>query len=620
MDIEFNKLRHSCAHILASAILEIWSDAQLSIGPAKENGFFYDVETSSPISTKDFPQIEKKMQEIIKANIPFEKQVISREEAFQLAENGRLGALSQRGFPSTFKLDLLQQIPADEEISIYKMGDFWDLCAGPHMKNTGECQNFKILGVASCFYQGKEKNPQIQRISGTCFAKKEQLNSYLSQLEEAKLRDHRRLGKELGLFSIDEQIGQGLILWHPKGAILRDVLEQFLSEQLIQLGYQKVYTPHIAKLDLYRQSGHFPFYQESQFPPLLDKESLNEIDKEISAQEWIQHLEEGNQKGYLLRPMNCPHHMKIFSAEPRTYKTLPLRLFEFGTVYRWEKSGELGGMIRARGFTQDDGHIFCSQENLRSEILSCIDLTKSIFSILGISDYRVFLSLRGEDKEKYVGNSEIWEKSEMALKEAIQESGISCIAQEGEAAFYGPKIDFVIKDAIGRDWQLGTIQVDYNLPNRFNLTYIGTDNKKHEPVMIHRAPLGSLERFVGLLIEHFAGKFPLWLSPEQLRILPVSEKFMASAKTFASAFRKKGLRTKIDESNEKLGAKIRLATLERVPYTLVIGKREQESGIISARFRNGTQLENMPIDELINCLLQEANEKKLPDDFSILNP
>ena len=618
MDSHLLKLRHSSAHILASAVLQIWPNTQLSIGPANEEGFFYDFDISSTISTKDFPLIEKKMQELIKQNLLFEKIVVSKKEAEIMIERGRIGSLSERDMPSFFKKDLLKKISAEEEITIYKVGEFWDLCSGPHVRSTGECSAFRILRVASAFYQGDKTKTSMQRVFGTCFSQEKELENYLTQLEEAKKRDHRNLGKELKIFSIEAEVGQGLILWLPNGATIREILEKFLSEKLAELGYQRLYTPHIGRIDLYRKSGHFPFYQESQFPPILDRETLNSSKEELSASDWLQELEEGKQKGYLLRPMNCPHHIQVYSSDFRSYRDLPLRFFEFGTVYRWEKSGELGGMTRARGFTQDDGHIFCTEEQLKEEIFSCIDLTQSIFKIFRFSDYKIFLSTRGKDAEKYVGDSKAWEKSESILKEAIQESGISFTEQKGEAAFYGPKIDFVFKDSIGRDWQLGTIQIDYNLPFRFDLKYIGKDNKRHTPIMIHRAPLGSLERFVGLLIEHFDGKFPVWLAPEQVRILPLSDNFLETAEEIASLFRKRKLRFSVDSSSGKIGSKIRLATLQRVPYTIVIGEREKETRCVSARFRNGNQLENMPIKDFIHLVCQESEERKIPHDFKII--
>ena len=504
-DIE--RLRHSTAHILATAIAKIWPDAQFAAGPPVENGFYYDVELEHRISPEDFERIEDEMLKVVKENQTFERMIVSREEALNLAQSGRLAALSERNNPSTFKIDLLEDIPEGEEISIFKNGDFWDLCAGPHVPRTGNCKAFKLMSVASAFYKADSNNPQLQRIYGTSFKNKTQLNEYLEQLEEAKKRDHRKVGRDLGLFHFDESVGQGLVLWKPKGSIIRNELQKFIAGELDKKGYSQVYTPHIGKLDLYKTSGHFPYYEESQFSPIVGRESMSALaDEGCSCGELTNRLKSGEAEGFLLKPMNCPHHIKIYSSEHHSYRDLPVRLAEFGTVYRWEKSGELGGLTRVRSFTQDDAHLFCTDDQVQEEIMGCLELVKVVLNTLGIVDYRVRVGLRDVDSTKYVGDPDNWDRAESALREAASSLDVPFTEESGEAAFYGPKIDFVVKDVIGREWQLGTVQVDYNLPERFDLSYIGKDNKPHRPVMIHRAPFGSLERFVAVLIEHFEGK------------------------------------------------------------------------------------------------------------------
>ncbi len=609
---DLERLRHSCAHVLATAVLRIWPDAQLAGGPPIENGFYYDIDLDHPISSNDFERIEAEMKKIVKENQTFEKMVVSREEALALAESGRLGALSERDTPSRFKVDLLNDIPEGEEISIFKNGEFWDLCAGPHVGRTGNCKAFKVMSVASAFYKGDNTQPQLQRIYGTCFKNKTMLAEHLEKLEEAKKRDHRRLGKELGIFHIDESVGQGLILWKPKGGLLRRALQDFITEELDAQGYSQVFTPHIGKLGLYRTSGHFPYYQESQFAAIPERDALDKLSDENATCAMLTNgLNDGTIEGYMLRPMNCPHHIKIYSSDHHSYRDLPIRLAEFGTVYRWEQSGELGGMTRVRGFTQDDAHIFCTPDQVAEEVELCLGLVKKVLSTLGMNDYSVRLSLRDPDSDKYVGSSENWDKAEDALRQAVQTLGVSYVEEEGEAAFYGPKIDFVVKDCIGRDWQLGTVQVDYNLPERFDLSYIGSDNKPHRPVMIHRAPFGSLERFTGLLIEHFEGKFPTWLSPEQVRVLPISEKFNDAADVAVKALTDIGARVSVDRNADKVGAKIRLARMDRVPYMLVIGAREAENGTVSVRHRDRDDLGAMPIDEFVQTIQDEIANRSL---------
>ena len=609
---ELERLRHSCAHILATAIAKLWPDAQFASGPPVESGFYYDVDLSHRITPDDFEKIEAEMLTIVKENQVFEKVEVSRADALVLAKSGRLAALAERSVPSQFKIDLLGDIPEGEAISLYKNGDFWDLCAGPHVPRTGNCKAFKIMNVASAFYKGDASNPQLQRVYGTAFKNKQELTEHLERLEEAKLRDHRKLGKELDLFHIDEAVGQGLILWKPNGAVIRQELQNFISIHLERQGYSQVFTPHIGKLGLYRTSGHFPYYAESQFPPVIERETLKALaDEGCGCGELSNRLESGQIDGFLLKPMNCPHHIKIFQSNHHSYRDLPVRLAEFGTVYRWEQSGELGGMTRVRCFTQDDAHLFCTEDQVRDEIIGCLDLVKIVLGTLGMNDYRVRVGLRDPDSTKYVGDPEKWDRAESALREAAATLGTEFTEEPGEAAFYGPKIDFVVKDVIGREWQLGTVQVDYNLPERFGLEYIGADNAPHRPVMIHRAPFGSMERFVGVLIEHFAGKFPTWLSPEQVRILPISEKFIESADTVYESLREAGVRVKVDRSNEKVGAKIRLAQLARIPYMLIIGAKEQESDHVFVRHRDRGDEGALGVDIFKEKIVAEIRSRSL---------
>jgi threonyl-tRNA synthetase len=609
-DIE--RLRHSCAHVLATAICRLWPDVQLAAGPPVENGFYYDMDLKHRISPDDFPRIEEEMKKVVKDNDPFERITVSRAEALELAKAGRLGAVADREIESVFKADLLNDIPEGEEISIFKNGGFWDLCAGPHVGRTGNCKAFKVMSVASSYYKGDKDRQSLQRIYGTCFKNSTELLEHLTRLEEAKKRDHRRLGKELGLFHIDEMVGQGLILWKPKGALVRRSLQEFITQELDKQGYSQVFTPHIGKLDLYRTSGHFPYYQESQYPAIAERDVLEKLaDEDATCATLINGLSDGSYEGYLLKPMNCPHHIKIYASDHHSYRDLPVRLAEFGTVYRWEQSGELGGMTRVRGFTQDDAHIFCTPDQVAAEVTGCLDLVKKVLNTLGMHEYRVRLSLRDPESDKYVGSAENWDKAEAALREAVQTLGVEYTEEIGEAAFYGPKIDFVVKDVIGRDWQLGTVQVDYNLPVRFGLTYVGADNQPHVPVMIHRAPFGSLERFTGLLIEHFEGKFPAWLAPEQVRVIPISEKTLEAAEATAAQLADLGVRVSVDRTNDKIGAKIRLARLDRVPYMLVLGAKEAEDGTVSVRHRDHEELVTQPLVDFIAKITTEIKERSL---------
>ncbi len=610
---DLERLRHSSAHVMATAILRIWPDAQFAYGPPIESGFYYDFELSHRITPDDFEKIEAEMKKVAKDNQKFEYKAISREDAKAMAESGRLGGLHERpGNPSRFKLDLIDKIPEGEQISCFQNGDFIDLCAGPHVGYTSKCKNVKLMSVSSSFYLGDESKGQLQRLYGTAFESKELLEEHLNRLEEAKKRDHRRLGKELGLFHIDEMVGQGLILWKPKGALVRRALQEFITEELDKQGYSQVFTPHIGKLDLYRTSGHFPYYQESQYPAIAERDVLEKLaDEDATCATLINGLSDGTYEGYLLKPMNCPHHIKIYASDHHSYRDLPVRLAEFGTVYRWEQSGELGGMTRVRGFTQDDAHLFCTPDQVAGEVNACLDLVKKVLGTLGMQDYRVRLSLRDPNSDKYVGDPANWDKAEAALREAVQTIGVDYTEELGEAAFYGPKIDFVVKDVIGRDWQLGTVQVDYNLPVRFDLSYVGADNQPHVPVMIHRAPFGSLERFTGLLIEHFEGKFPVWLAPEQVRVIPISEKTLEAAEAAAAKLADAGVRLSVDRSNEKIGAKIRLARLDRVPYMLVLGAKEVEDGTVSVRHRDHENLSTTTLDEFIVGIRAEISERRL---------
>lgn len=609
---DLERLRHSCAHVCATAICRIWPEAQLAAGPAVENGFYYDIDLDHHISSEEFELIEEEMRKVVKENVPFEKTVVSREEAMRMAESGELGSVGPRSVPSKYKVDLLSRIPEGEPISIYRNGDFTDLCAGPHVARTGNCKAFKIMSVASAYYQGNADGPRLQRVYGTCFPNRTQLDEHLARLEEAKKRDHRKLGRELGLFAIDELVGQGLVLWKPKGAIIRRELQDFITEELDRIGYSQVFTPHIGKLDLYMTSGHWEHYKESQFSPIPDPDDFKKLrDEGTSCAELFNALDTGTIAGFMLKPMNCPHHIRIYANEPHSYRDLPVRLAEFGTVYRWEQSGELGGMTRVRGFTQDDAHIFCRPDQIKQEVQQCIGIVKHILGTLEMTDFRVRLSLRDKDYSdpKYVGSTENWKLSEQALREVLQEEGFDFIEVENEAAFYGPKIDFIVRDVIGRDWQLGTVQVDYNLPERFDLTYTGADNKPHRPVMIHRAPFGSMERFTGLLIEHFAGKFPTWLAPEQVRVLPISDKVAEYAEMVRARLAEAGIRVRVDADADKIGAKIRKARLERVPYMLVVGQREAEEGKVAVRHRDLDVLGTVDLEDFCQTIHEEIKKR-----------
>jgi threonyl-tRNA synthetase len=597
--IELSKMRHSTAHVLAAAVLDLFPGTKIDIGPATEVGFYYDFETTRPITSKDLSYIEKKMAQIVAANIPFERREVSREEAREIFERQGQG----------YKLGRLADIPAGEIISIYAIGSFVDLCRGPHVAATGQIGAFKLLSIAGAYYRGSEANRQLQRIYGTVFQTQRELDEYLKSIEEAKRRDHRKLGRELKLFTIDEEVGSGLILWLPRGATIRMELQRFITEELLKQGYEQVMTPHIARLGLFRTSGHFPYYKESQFEPMLDRENLP---LGMTIGEARTALDHGEMDGFLLKPMSCPAHICIYKSSPKSYRDLPCRLAEFASVYRWEQSGELNGMTRVRGFTQDDAHIFCTEDQLEEEILRCISLVEKIFGTLGMANYRVRIGLHDPASDKYIGAPEGWEKSENALRLAVKKLGVPCREEIGEAAFYGPKIDFVVRDVIGRDWQLGTVQVDYNLPERFDLTYIGKDNLPHRPVMIHRAPFGSMERFTGILIEHFAGDFPLWLAPEQVRVLPVSDPLIPYAEEVRHALHEKKVRVTVDVHSDKLGAKIRRAETEKIPYVLIIGEKEAENRTVSIRSRLCTpEKDVMTVAECVQILANEISQRTL---------
>lgn len=612
---ELETLRHSCAHVMATAILRLWPEAQFAAGPPVEGGFYYDVELPHRITPEDFPKIEAEMRKEVKANHRFERIEVSRDEALRLAQEGRLAALGPRPVPSKFKLDILAGIPEGEPITLYRNGDFTDLCAGPHVSHTSRIGAFKLTHVASAYYKGDECNPQLQRIYGTAFPTRADLEAHFAMLEEAKKRDHRKLGRELELFLVDEEVGQGLVLWTPRGAVIRQALQDFIAGELRKQGYEQVFTPHIGKLDLYRTSGHFPYYAESQFPPLVARETLERLAREgCSCAELSNRLAQGEAEGFLLKPMNCPMHIKIYASRPRSYRELPIRLAEFGTVYRWEQSGELCGMTRVRGFTQDDAHIFCTEEQVAQELRGCLGLVQTVLSTLGMSRYRVRVGLRDPSSDKYTGEPGLWERAEAACRDAARALGVDFSEEPGEAAFYGPKIDFVVKDVLGRDWQLGTVQVDYNLPLRFDLWYRGADGKDHRPVMIHRAPFGSLERFTGLLIEHFAGNFPLWLAPEQVRVLPVASDqppLMDYARGLLERLRGEGVRVTLDAAGDRLNAKIARAEAEKVPMMFVVGERDRAAGAVSVRAHGRGNLGAEPAEQAIARVLEAIRARTL---------
>jgi threonyl-tRNA synthetase len=576
-------MRHSCAHIMARAVMRVYPGVQLAFGPTTDNGFYYDFDLPHKLTEEDFAAIEAEMAKIIKLNEPFERIEEPRANALAVCAD----------LKQALKVEHIETGLADHAtLSFYRQGEFIDLCRGPHIPAAGAIGAFKLLSVAGAYWKGDAERQQLQRLYATAFFTKEELEAHLQMVEEAKRRDHRVLGKQLELFTTNPIVGAGLILWLPKGAVIRGLLENFVREELTRRGYQAVYTPNIGKIDLYKISGHYPYYADSQFKPIIMSED----------------------EQYLLKPMNCPHHVMIYKSKPHSYRDLPVRLAEFGTVYRYEQSGELGGMTRVRGFTQDDAHIFCTEDQVAEEVRGCIDFTQTVLKSLGMRNYRARLGFRDPKSDKYVGSPEQWDQAEAAIERVANEMGLpGCIPEQGEAAFYGPKIDFVVSDCIGREWQLGTVQLDYNLPSaeRFALEYTGADNATHRPVMIHRAPLGSLERFVGVLIEHFAGAFPLWLAPEQARVLTVSEKSETYGKEVEQKLRDAGLRVSGDYRAEKLGAKVREAQLELIPYMLVVGPKDAEAGTVSVRDRLDGDLGALPLAAAIDKLKQEVAEKRV---------
>ncbi len=569
---------HSSAHLLAEALQELFPGVKFGIGPAIENGFYYDIDPGEhTITSADFPRIEKKMLELAQQKQDIVRADISKADALKL--------FGDRG--EEYKCELISELE-DGNITTYTQGSFTDLCRGPHIANTAPIKAVKVTSLAGAYWRGDEKRNQLVRVYGITFPKKKMLDEYLVLLEEAKKRDHRKLGKEMELFAFSQNVGAGLPLWLPKGTALRDRLEQFLRKIQKQYGYQQVITPHIGNKNLYVTSGHYAKYGKDSFQP-------------------IHTPEEGEE--YLLKPMNCPHHCEIFRALPRSYRDLPLRLAEFGTVYRYEQSGELHGLTRVRGFTQDDAHIYCAPDQIKGEFLKVMDIIFYIFKALKFDNFEAQISLRDpNNKEKYIGSDENWHLAEQAIIDACEEKGLKARKEYGEAAFYGPKLDFMVKDALGRKWQLGTIQVDYNLPERFQLEYTGSDNQKHRPVMIHRAPFGSMERFVAVLLEHTAGRFPLWLAPEQAVVLPISEKFNDYAYEVAKQLNALDIRTQVDDRNEKIGKKIRDNELKRIPYMLIVGEKEAENGEISVRKQGEGDKGSMKIATFADDLAHEVNE------------
>ena len=569
---------HSSAHLLAEALEALFPGVKFWVGPPIENGFYYDVDFGDQtITDNDFGAIESKMMELAKQKNPFVRSEMSKADA--------IAYFTEKEDP--YKLDLLEGLE-DGTITFYNQGNFTDLCRGPHMPHTGFVKAAKVMSIAGAYWKGDEKNKQLTRVYGITFPKKQELNAYLELLEQAKARDHRKLGKEMDLFHFSEKVGQGLPLWLPKGADLRMRLESFLKEAQRKAGYEPVITPHIGNKELYITSGHYAKYGEDSFQP-------------------INTPAEGEE--YLLKPMNCPHHCEIFKARPRSYRDLPVRFAEFGTVYRYEQSGELHGLTRVRGFTQDDAHIFCTVDQVKEEVGKVIDLVLYIFRTLKFEDFIAQVSLRDpENPEKYIGKDENWDKAERAIQEIADEKGLKTVVELGEAAFYGPKLDFMVRDAIGRKWQLGTVQIDYNLPERFELEYTGADNTKHRPVMIHRAPFGSMERFVAILIEHCAGKFPLWLTPEQVKILPISDRFNEYAESVSKVLGNHDIRALVDDRSEKVGKKIRDAELEKVPYMLILGESEANDGTVSVRKQGEGDIGGMSVEAFAELIQSEIAE------------
>ena len=573
---DLETLRHSTAHLMAQAVCELFPGTKLAIGPPIEDGFYYDVDPPQPITGDDLPRIEERMREIAARDLPIERIELPRIDALKLV----------RELGQDYKVQIIEEIPEEETISFYRQGDFIDLCRGPHVERTSQIKHFKLLSIAGAYWRGDARNKMLTRLYGTAWFTEEELQDYLQRMEEAKRRDHRKLGRELGIFLISPEVGSGLPLWLPKGAILRDTLETFLKKEQLKRGYLPVVTPHIGKLDLYKTSGHWYKYQESMFHPI-----------QVEDEE------------YMLKPMNCPHHIQIYKSETRSYRDLPLRLAEFGTVYRYEQSGELGGLTRVRGFTVDDSHIFVTPDQLEDEFKNVVELVLYVFERLGLEEYHARVGLRDPKSDKYVGSDEAWEQAQQAILQAVQHMGIQYTIAEGEAAFYGPKLDFLAKDCLGRMWQLGTVQVDYTLPERFDLEYIGPDGQPHRPVMIHRAPFGSLERLIGILIEHYAGAFPLWLAPVQVIVLPIADRHVPYAQQIRQRLEEEGFRVEVDARNEKTGFKVREAELQKIPYMLVVGDRDMANQTVSVRKRSAGDQGAMTLDAFIARLREEMGGK-----------
>ena len=588
-DEELYRIRHSAAHVMAQAVLEMFPEAKIAIGPPIENGFYYDFDLPRPLTPEDLEKIEARMREIIKGKHPFIRREVTPEEARQIFKD------------QPYKLELIDDIlsrgtdeygnplPEGEQpkLTTYKHDTFEDLCRGPHVEHTGQIpvNAFKLLNVAGAYWRGDERRPMLQRIYGTAWKTPKELRQYLKWLEEVKKRDHRRLGKDLDLFSTHPDVGAGLILWHPKGAFIRHKMEEFAKEEHLKHGYQFVYTPHIGKSILWERSGHLDFYRENMYAPM-----------DIDGQD------------YYIKPMNCPFHIMIYKSKIRSYRDLPLRFAEWGTVYRYERTGVLHGLMRVRGFTQDDAHLFCRPDQMPEEIDKVLQFTLHILRSFGFEDFEAYLSTK---PEKAVGSDEMWHDAEKALEEALQRAGLSYEIDEGGGAFYGPKIDIKLKDALGRTWQCSTIQFDFNLPERFDLTYVGEDGKEHRPYMIHRALLGSMERFFGVMIEHFAGAFPVWLMPVQVRVIPITERHNAYAQQVVARLQEAGIRAEADLGNERMNAKIRDAQMEKIPYMLIVGDKEVEQGTVSLRTRAGEKQNNVPLEDIIARVQKVIGEKAL---------
>lgn len=589
-DSKLYRIRHSFAHIMAQAVLEVFPDAQISIGPPIEDGFYYDFDLPRAINENDLNRFTKIMKKIIKRNHPFERKVVSADEArgifegqiykIELIDGLEMGGIDENG----------NKIKDDNVvITTYRQDSFEDLCRGPHVDSTGDLNpdafSIKFKEPAGAYWRGDENNQMLTRIYGTAWETQEELEEYLELLEEAKRRDHRKIGQELGLFTFSPMVGKGLPLWKPKGARLRDKLERFLRDRQLESGYEPVVTPHIGNIKLYETSGHYPYYADSQYNPI-------DVDGEL----------------YMLKPMNCPHHIQIYKSEPRSYRDLPVRLMEFGTVYRYEQSGELSGLTRVRGFTVDDAHLFVAPDQLLAEFKNVVELTQYVFASLGMTDFRARVGIRDPESDKYIGEDEIWEQAASAIIQACDELGLEYEVVEGEAAFYGPKLDFIFRDVLKREWQLGTVQVDYSLPERFELEYIGKDNKAHQPIMIHRAPFGSLERFIGIMTEHFYGEFPLWLAPVQMAILPISNKVEAEAEDLAAQLRAAGFEVEVNHRGQ-IGKKIKVARDQKIPYMVIIGPRDVENGTVSIRLLDDTELDPMSVADFIAMASKVRDEK-----------